>query len=106
VVESKAAIAICSFHLIFEGQLIDFVSYCGGRIQGCQMVCFQTKNPELGKFWRVLLWKILVYFMTIWSMYFMAIGNISWPFGIFCSSLVYFSPFWYIGPRKIWQPWS
>jgi hypothetical protein len=21
--------------------------------QGCQMVCFQTKNPNLGKFWRV-----------------------------------------------------
>jgi hypothetical protein len=20
--------------------------------QGCQMVCFQTKNPNLGKFWR------------------------------------------------------
>jgi hypothetical protein len=20
---------------------------------GCQMVCFQTKNPNLGKFWRV-----------------------------------------------------
>jgi hypothetical protein len=23
--------------------------------QGCQMVCFQTKNPNLGKFWRILL---------------------------------------------------
>jgi hypothetical protein len=22
--------------------------------QGCQMVCFQTKNPSLGKFWRAL----------------------------------------------------
>jgi hypothetical protein len=21
-------------------------------VQGCQMVCFQTKNPNLGKFWR------------------------------------------------------
>jgi cobalamin biosynthesis protein CbiD len=20
-------------------------------VQGCQMVCFQTKNPNLGKFW-------------------------------------------------------
>jgi hypothetical protein len=28
--------------------------------QGCQMVCFQTKNPNLGKFWRVLQHKILV----------------------------------------------
>jgi hypothetical protein len=33
--------------------------------------------------------------------YFTAIGNILWPF---CGNLVYFSPFWYFGPRKIWQP--
>jgi hypothetical protein len=31
------------------------------------MVYFQTKNPNLGKFWTVLQWKILVYFMSIWS---------------------------------------
>jgi hypothetical protein len=68
------------------------------------MVCFQTKNPSLGKFWKVLLRKILVYFMTIWSTYFTAIGNILWPFGIFCGNLVYFSPLWYFGPIKIWQP--
>jgi hypothetical protein len=30
--------------------------------------------------------------------YFTAIGNISWPFGIFSGHLVYFVP------RKIWQP--
>jgi hypothetical protein len=41
--------------------------------QGCQMVCFQTKNTNLGKFWRVFQWKILVYFMAIWY--------ILWPFG-------------------------
>jgi hypothetical protein len=35
--------------------------------QGCQMVCFRTKNPNLGKFWRVLRWKMLVYFMDTWS---------------------------------------
>jgi hypothetical protein len=35
--------------------------------QGCQMVSFQTKNPNLGKFWRVLRWKMLVYFMDTWS---------------------------------------
>jgi hypothetical protein len=29
--------------------------------RGCQMVCFQTKNPNLGKFWRVLQWKMWVY---------------------------------------------
>jgi hypothetical protein len=35
--------------------------------QGCQMVCFQTKNPNLGKFWRALEWKMLKYFMAIWN---------------------------------------
>jgi hypothetical protein len=63
--------------------------------------CFQTKNPNLGKFWRVLLWKIIPYFMTIWS--------ILRPLEIFFGHLVYFVeiwsfyPFWYFGPRKIWQ---
>jgi hypothetical protein len=37
--------------------------------------------------------------------YFTAIGNTLWPFGTFCGNLVYFSPFWYFGQRKIWQPW-
>jgi hypothetical protein len=34
------------------------------------------------------------------------------PFGLFCGHLVYlvclfsiFSPFWYVVPRKIWQPY-
>jgi hypothetical protein len=31
------------------------------RNQGCQMVCFQTKNPTLGKFWSVLQWQIFGY---------------------------------------------
>jgi hypothetical protein len=44
------------------------------------MVCFQTKNPNLGKFWRALEWKMLLYFMTIW--------NILWPFGIIYGPLV------------------
>jgi hypothetical protein len=65
---------------------------------GCQMVCFQTKNPNLGKFWRGLQWKILVYFMTVWF--------ILRPLEIFYGHLVYFCPFWYFVPRKIWQPWS
>jgi hypothetical protein len=84
--------------------------------QGCQMVCFQTKNLNLGKFLGVLQWKILVYFMTICSIlrpfeifyghlvYFTAIWNILWPFGVLCGHLVYFFPFWYFVPRKIWQP--
>jgi hypothetical protein len=41
---------------------------------------FQTKNPNLGKFWRVLQWKMVVYFIDTWS--------ISWPFVIFYGHLV------------------
>jgi hypothetical protein len=48
--------------------------------QGCMMVCFQTKNPILGKFWRALEWKMRVYFMVIW--------NILLSFGIFYGYLV------------------
>jgi hypothetical protein len=52
---------------------------------GCQMVCFQTKNTNLGKFWRVLRWKTLVYFEVIWS-------NL-WP-----SGHRYFTVIWYNFP--------
>jgi hypothetical protein len=48
--------------------------------QGCQMVCFEIGNPNLGKFWRALKWKKLVYFMVLW--------NILWSFGIFYGHLV------------------
>jgi hypothetical protein len=33
--------------------------------QGCQMQYFKNKNPNLGKFWRVLKWNLLVYFTAI-----------------------------------------
>jgi hypothetical protein len=26
------------------------------------------------------------------------------PFGIFSGTLAYFTTFWYVAPRKIWQP--
>jgi hypothetical protein len=76
----------------------------------CQMVCFQTKKPNLGKFWRALEWQNLVYSMAIWNILrpfctiyghfvqFMAIL-------LFSGNLVYFYPFWYNKQRKIWQPW-
>jgi hypothetical protein len=62
-----------------------------GWNQGCQMMCFQTKNTNLGKFRRVLQWKMLVYFMAIWS--------ILRQCGIFCGHLVYFMVIWYIFPH-------
>jgi hypothetical protein len=43
--------------------------------QGCQMVYFQTKNHNLGKFWRA-----------------MEMENI----GIFCGRLEYITAIWYI----------
>jgi hypothetical protein len=71
------------------------------------MAFFKTQNLNLSKFWRALQWKMLVYFIAIWSKYFAAIWYryiaviwyISWLFHIFF-------PFWYVVPRKIWQPWS
>jgi hypothetical protein len=54
--------------------------------QGCQMVCFQTKNPNLGKFWTALELKMMVYFMPIWK--------ILRPFGILNGHLVIL---WYFG---------
>jgi hypothetical protein len=44
------------------------------------MVYFQTKNP---KFWRVLQWKMLVYYMANWSKYFLAIWYILSHLGYF-----------------------
>jgi hypothetical protein len=61
-----------------------------GPNQGCQMVCFQTKNPKLGKNFGASDWKMLIYFMAIW--------NILWIFGIFYDHLVHFVFIWYIFP--------
>jgi hypothetical protein len=57
-------------------------------LQGCQMVCFQTKNPNLRKNSRASDWKILIYFMAVW--------NILRIFGIFCDHSVHFVFIWYI----------
>jgi hypothetical protein len=54
------------------------------------MAYFQTKNPNLGKFWRDLQSKILVYVTVIW--------HILRPFGIFCGHLAYLMVIWYIFP--------
>jgi hypothetical protein len=67
-----------------------FLSSCDGRgpHQGCQMVCFQTRQPNLEKNSRASDWKMLIYFMVIW--------NIVWPFEIFYDHLVHFVFIWYI----------
>jgi hypothetical protein len=53
--------------------------------QGCQMVHFRTKNPNLGKFCRVLQWKMFVYFTAIWY--------ILRPFGMLVGHFDMFSRF-------------
>jgi hypothetical protein len=55
------------------------------------MACFRTKTPHLGKCWRDLQWKLLVYFMAIWS--------IVRPFGIFVATWYIFLVICYIFPR-------
>jgi hypothetical protein len=70
------------------------------------MVYFQNKNPNLGQFRKVLHWKMLVYFMAIWSIsrgtfyshlvYFYQFGYIFTSLGIFLPVWVYFYQFGYI----------
>jgi hypothetical protein len=52
------------------------------------MVTFQTKNPNLGKFWRATDWKMLLYIMAIW--------NILQTFGKFYDHLEHFVFIWCI----------
>jgi hypothetical protein len=68
------------------------------------MVCFQTKNPNLGKNCQGLglenvkiFYGHLEYFINSW--------DILRLFGTFCVHLVRLFQFWYHAPRKIWQPW-
>jgi hypothetical protein len=101
---------------LHAGQLVVLVGVVGNELSawekqeqrsaGLPDGIFQTKNFNSSKFWRVLQWKILVYFMAILSIllpfgkrtYNVAILHILWLFGVFF-------PFWYVVPRKIWQPW-
>jgi hypothetical protein len=52
--------------------------------QCCQKVYFQTKNPNLGKFWKVLQGKMLVFLC---------------PFSLFYGHLVHLVVIWYIFAR-------
>jgi hypothetical protein len=64
-----------------------------GKDQGCQMVCFQSKNTNFGKIRRALKWKRSLYFMTIWNIL-RPIGIPSWrSFGTFFT-------FWYVWTKK------
>jgi hypothetical protein len=84
--------------------------------QGCQTVYFQTKIPNLGKFWVLVAAEDVGTFYDCW-VYFTAIWYILLPFGIFCCHLVYFVaiwciygtlvyvyPFWYVVQEKFGNP--
>jgi hypothetical protein len=62
-------------------------SGCVSSGQGCQMVYFQTKDRNLGKFWRVLQWKMLVHFID---------------FGLFYGHLIYCTYIRYILWQCVW----
>jgi hypothetical protein len=88
---------VCNYNWFLFPSISVFIVYNAGvslsqlgQNQGCQMVCFQTKNPNLGKFWRALDWQMFIYFMAIWYML--------WIFGIFYDHLVYFVFIWHIFP--------
>jgi hypothetical protein len=65
------------------------------------MAYFQTRNPNLGIFWRALPRMSNVVLFYDHLEYFTAIWYTLWPFGIVCGNLVYFSRFGMFGPRKI-----
>jgi hypothetical protein len=58
---------------------------------------FSNQKSQFGKILDGLAMENLVIFCDH-LVYFTAIGNILWLFGIFGGTLVYFSPFWYFGP--------
>jgi hypothetical protein len=72
--------------------------------RGCQMVSFQTKNPNSGIFWRTLEWKMLLNIHSGHLEYFTTSEYILWAIGNFVFIWFIFPPLWYIAPRKIWQP--
>jgi hypothetical protein len=81
------------------------------------MEYFQNKNPDLGKFRSALQWKMLVYYLAIWSilrLFGIFCGHwyilrsfgkcILWPFGSFYGHLVHFSSFGVLYQEKSGNP--
>jgi ABC-type spermidine/putrescine transport system permease subunit II len=70
----------------------------GSRDHGCQMVCFQTKNPIFGKILVSVIENVVIFCDLL--EYFTAIRYNLQPFGIVCGHLVYSFPFWYVRTKK------
>jgi hypothetical protein len=89
-VKNKSKVKLRNLYVNFRYQdqpCISFV-YINSVHQGCQMVYFRTKNPDLGKFLRALDWKIFIHFMDV--------QNILQIFGDFYDHLVHFVLIWYM----------
>jgi hypothetical protein len=60
-VASHAAVKVFAKHFMNISKLLQPLN------QGCQMAFYQTRNPNLGKFWRALQWYLDVgIFFDIW----------------------------------------
>jgi hypothetical protein len=72
------------------------ISCTGLLLQGCQLVCFQTKPPVLVHFGSSLNGKISIYFMTVCF--------ISWQFGICFGNLLKYPHFGILCQEKSGNP--
>jgi hypothetical protein len=62
------------------------------RPERCRVARWFVFNSNLGKFWRVLEWKMMVYFMPSWNILQLCIWYTLWSLGNFVV-------IWYIFPR-------
>jgi hypothetical protein len=86
--ENKQNQKIPGSHPGGPGQRLTKCLRCEGCENGCRLAGFETKIPNLGKFWMALDWKMLIYVMAIW--------NIFHTLGIIYDLLVHFLFIWYI----------
>jgi hypothetical protein len=94
---ARPFLSVCKRGCSFDGSEHAAIDHARSKSVGhsktrvARWFVFKPKIPILGKFWRVLLWKILVYFVTIWSILMLL--------EIFYGHLVNFVVIWYIFPR-------
>jgi hypothetical protein len=68
------------------------------------MVFFKTKNPNLENFEGLAMEDVGIIYVKL--VFLRPFAIFLWPLGIFSGYLIFFSPFWYVVARKIWQPWT
>jgi hypothetical protein len=77
------------------------------QLNRCRVARWYISNPK-SQFGQIL-WGLAMDEVGIFNghlVYFTANLTTLWPCGTFCGNMIYFYPFWYVVPRKIWQPWS